>query len=190
MYDVWTPVHRNPEVGPFRKNGRSHRDHTAALPQPIREKPRPLIHVEVSPACCENARIVRFLHLCSRLDGFWYVSMTHQNGLLSLLSESDNLLRWWMAQTARSGASAGEVPNPRTATRGHLAPSAAPPIKPQGHRPTWPVQNRLHLQSDCTTLQWSGGVSSGCQRCSLQACGSVYYWWCKNQLCFSLVGLL
>lgn len=158
MYDVWTPSHRNPEVGPFRKNGRSHRDYTATLPQPIREKPGPFIHVEVSAVRMYALSV--FPHLCSRLDGFRCVSMTHQNGFLSLLSESGSLLRWWMAQTARSGAWAGEVPNPRTATQGHLGLSAAPPIKPPAHRPTWPVRYRLHLESDSTTLQWSGGVSS------------------------------
>jgi len=38
---------RDPEAGPVRQNGRGYRDHSTTLSQPVREKPRPSLHVEV-----------------------------------------------------------------------------------------------------------------------------------------------
>lgn len=42
-------VCRDPEAGVVRENGRGHRDHPAALPQPPGEEPRPSLHAQVRP---------------------------------------------------------------------------------------------------------------------------------------------
>lgn len=39
---------RDPEAGAVGQDGRGHRDHPAALPQPPGEEPRPALHAQVS----------------------------------------------------------------------------------------------------------------------------------------------
>ena len=147
--DIWVILYgnnafRNPEVGPVRKNGRSYRHHTAALPQPLGEKPGSLIHVEVSPG--SHIR----MHICVNHPSTHVLlesspKRQHDSSeWRSSPTESGSSLRWWTARTVRFGAWEGGAPSPRTATLARPAPSAAPPTKPVSPKPTRQV---LYLES-------------------------------------------
>lgn len=195
MYDLWTPAHRNPEAGPVRENGRSHRDHTAALPQPLREKPGPLIHVEVSPGCPWECP-----HMCMNFHAYvpawtdpvvlaWLIRMGSYPSFrvrqfIEMVNGTDSEVRCLGGRSPKSQDSYPGSPRPFSSPT-HKA--TGPQAYTTGTKQTSPAIWLHHF------TVWSG--LSGFQSFKGLSSQKVYRYLCsKNQLCligpFVMIDLL